>query len=445
VAEVIITAAIRTSIIRHIVSTILPFEKVIFFAFVVGLVAGLVGSFFRLILEQIDLWRSSVFVLAKADGGMHWVFAIALAVVGVTVALFMVKRWAPEASGSGVHEIEGALDEVRVLRWKRIIPVKFIASLFSLGSGLLLGREGPTIQLGANIGKMVKDVFKLPEEHDNPLISSGAAAGLACAFNAPFSGIVFVLEEMHGHFKFSFYSVAAIMVASATADIVVRLLIGVDPVIRMMVFGQQALSTLWLYMVLGLVLSVLGFLFNRLLVFSLDVFTPLVNKSLLASGLVIGTTIAVIGIWFPELIGGGYTTVAESLEFTFGVKMLLVILVARFFLTLFSYGSGVPGGIFAPLLALGVLSGMAYGFMAQHFFPDLVDNPAVFAVAGMAGVFASTVRAPLTGIALAIEMTSNYELILPLIITTLVSSVVTSQLGNQPIYTTLLKRTLAQA
>jgi CIC family chloride channel protein len=357
----------------------------------------------------------------------------------------MVKRWAPEASGSGVHEIEGALDEVRVLRWKRIIPVKFIASLFSLGSGLLLGREGPTIQLGANIGKMVKDVFKLPKEHDNPLISSGAAAGLACAFNAPFSGIVFVLEEMHGHFKFSFYSVAAIMVASATADIVVRLLIGVDPVIRMMVFGQQALSTLWLYMVLGLVLSVLGFLFNRLLVFSLDVFTPLVNKSLLASGLVIGTTIAVIGIWFPELIGGGYTTVAESLEFTFGVKMLLVILVARFFLTLFSYGSGVPGGIFAPLLALGVLSGMAYGFMAQHFFPDLVDNPAVFAVAGMAGVFASTVRAPLTGIALAIEMTSNYELILPLIITTLVSSVVTSQLGNQPIYTTLLKRTLAQA
>jgi CIC family chloride channel protein len=419
--------------------------RLIFFAFVVGLVAGLVGSFFRLILEQIDLWRSSVFVLAKADGGMHWVFAIALAVVGVTVALFMVKRWAPEASGSGVHEIEGALDEVRVLRWKRIIPVKFIASLFSLGSGLLLGREGPTIQLGANIGKMVKDVFKLPKEHDNPLISSGAAAGLACAFNAPFSGIVFVLEEMHGHFKFSFYSVAAIMVASATADIVVRLLIGVDPVIRMMVFGQQALSTLWLYMVLGLVLSVLGFLFNRLLVFSLDVFTPLVNKSLLASGLVIGTTIAVIGIWFPELIGGGYTTVAESLEFTFGVKMLLVILVARFFLTLFSYGSGVPGGIFAPLLALGVLSGMAYGFMAQHFFPDLVDNPAVFAVAGMAGVFASTVRAPLTGIALAIEMTSNYELILPLIITTLVSSVVTSQLGNQPIYTTLLKRTLAQA
>lgn len=419
--------------------------RLIFFAFVVGLVAGLVGSFFRLILEQIDLWRSSVFVLAKADGGMHWVFAIALAVVGVTVALFMVKRWAPEASGSGVHEIEGALDEVRVLRWKRIIPVKFIASLFSLGSGLLLGREGPTIQLGANIGKMVKDMFKLPKEHDNPLISSGAAAGLACAFNAPFSGIVFVLEEMHGHFKFSFYSVAAIMVASATADIVVRLLIGVDPVIRMMVFGQQALSTLWLYMVLGLVLSVLGFLFNRLLVFSLDVFSPLVNKSLVASGLVIGTTIAVIGIWFPELIGGGYTTVAESLEFTFGVKMLLIILVARFFLTLFSYGSGVPGGIFAPLLALGVLSGMAYGFMAQHFFPDLVDNPAVFAVAGMAGVFAATVRAPLTGIALAIEMTSNYELILPLIITTLVSSVVTSQLGNQPIYTTLLKRTLAQA
>ncbi len=416
--------------------------RLIFYAFLVGLLAGLVGSFFRVLLEQLDLLRASVFEQAKSGEMSYWFGAIALSVVGVTVALILVKKYAPEASGSGVQEIEGALDEVRTLQWKRVIPIKFFASLFSLGSGLLLGREGPTIQLGANIGKMVKDIFKLPDDHSNPLVSAGAAAGLACAFNAPFSGIVFVLEEMHGHFRFTFYSVAAIMVASATADIVVRMITGVDPVIRMMVFGQQAISSLWLFILLGLVLSVIGFAFNKLLIFSLNTITPLVNKSLLAAGLVIGGIIAIIGIYFPELIGGGYTTVAESLELSFGIKMLLIILMARFFLTLFSYGSGTPGGIFAPLLALGVLAGLAFGFSAQHFLPGLVTNPAVFAVAGMAGIFASTVRAPLTGIALAIEMTSNYELILPLIITTVVSSVITSQLGNQPIYTTLLKRVL---
>jgi CIC family chloride channel protein len=416
--------------------------KLVFFAMIVGLLAGLVGSLFRIVLEQLDILRMHLMSSVVKTELISWILPVLFSVLGVTVAIYLVKWFAPEAAGSGVQEIEGALDEVRPLRWKRVIPVKFIASLFSLGSGLLLGREGPTIQLGANIGKMVKDVFKLNEDHSNPLISSGAAAGLACAFNAPFSGIIFVMEEMHGHFKFSFYSVAAIMVASATADIVVRIMTGVDPVIQMMVFGHQAINSLWLFVVLGLVFSLMGYIFNRFLVLVLDWFTIAAKKSRLLIGVGMGVLIAVAGIYFPEITGGGYLTIAEALESSFTLKVLLFILVSRFFLTIFSYGTGVPGGIFAPMLALGVLLGMAYGSVMQHYFPELVTNPAVFAVAGMAGIFASTVRAPLTGIALAIEMTSNYELILPLLITTLVASVITAQLGNEPIYTTLLKRTL---
>lgn len=416
--------------------------KLVFFAMIVGLLAGLVGSLFRIVLEQLDILRMHLMSSVVKTELISWILPVLFSVLGVTVAIYLVKWFAPEAAGSGVQEIEGALDEVRPLRWKRVIPVKFIASLFSLGSGLLLGREGPTIQLGANIGKMVKDVFKLNEDHSNPLISSGAAAGLACAFNAPFSGIIFVMEEMHGHFKFSFYSVAAIMVASATADIVVRIMTGVDPVIQMMVFGHQAINSLWLFVVLGLVFSLMGYIFNRFLVLVLDWFTIAAKKSRFLIGVGMGVLIAVAGIYFPEITGGGYLTIAEALESSFTLKVLLFILVSRFFLTIFSYGTGVPGGIFAPMLALGVLLGMAYGSVMQHYFPELVTNPAVFAVAGMAGIFASTVRAPLTGIALAIEMTSNYELILPLLITTLVASVITAQLGNEPIYTTLLKRTL---
>lgn len=416
--------------------------RLIFFAFVVGLLAGAVGAIFRLTLTYIGVFRDKLFADAGSSGIISWVWPILFAVIGVIVALFLVKKFAPETSGSGVQEIEGALDEIRPLRWKRVLPVKFIASLFSLGSGLLLGREGPTIQIGANIGKMTRDIFRQHENKTNPLVSAGAAAGLASAFNAPMAGIIFVIEEMHGHFKYNFYSVAAIMVASGTADFVVRAMVGVDPVIQMTVFPSPALSGIWLFIVLGLLFSLVGYLFNKLLIVSLDFFRDLSRIAMIFSGIVAGLVIAIIGIFFPEMIGGGYNTISKVLDHSYTLNVLIILFIGRMLLTIFSYGTGVPGGIFAPMLALGVVFGMLFGSVMQHYFPGLVSHPGVFAVAGMAGIFASTVRAPLTGLVLAVEMTSNYELILPLIITTVTASVVTAQLGNEPIYTTLLKRTL---
>lgn len=329
------------------------------------------------------------------------------------------------------------------MRWKRILPIKFIASLFSLGSGLLLGREGPTIQIGANVGKMVKDIFRQPDNKTNPLVSSGAAAGLACAFNAPFAGIIFVIEEMHGHFRYTFYSVAAIMVASGTSDFVVRALVGADPVIKMTIFPRPEMSAIWLFIVLGLLFSLIGYSFNKLLIIVLDFFSNLSRIAFIFSGILAGIVIVVIGAYFPEMIGGGYRTIGQVLDQSFTLTVLLVLFAGRMLMSIFSYGTGVPGGIFAPMLAIGVVFGMLFGGVVQYFFPDLVSHPGIFAVAGMAGIFASTVRAPLTGLVLAVEMTANYELILPLIITTVTASVVTAQLGNEPIYTTLLKRTLA--
>jgi CIC family chloride channel protein len=417
--------------------------RLIFFAFVVGLLAGTVGSVFRLTLTYIEIFRDRLYAGAGNSGIISWVWPLLFGVMGVSIALFLVKRFAPEASGSGVQEIEGALDDIRPLRWKRVLPVKFIASLFSLGSGLLLGREGPTIQLGANIGKMIKDVFRQHENKTNPLVSAGAAAGLASAFNAPFAGIIFVIEEMHGHFRYKFYSVAAIMVASGTADFVVRVLVGANPVIQMTVFPSPTLSGIWLFIILGVLFSFVGYLFNNLLIFSLDFFRNLSRIAKVFSGIVAGLVIAIIGILFPEMIGGGYNTISQVLDESFTLYFLVILFIGRMLLTIFSYGTGVPGGIFAPMLALGVVFGMLFGIIMQHYFPGLVSHPGIFAVAGMAGIFASTVRAPLTGLVLAVEMTSNYELILPLIITTVTASVVTAQLGNEPIYTTLLKRTLA--
>ncbi len=413
------------------------------YALIIGLLVGVVGAAFRIFLSYIEEFRNTIFNNVEEANYITWFWPILFTVTGISIALFMVRKYAPEASGSGVHEIEGALDEVRPMRWKRVLPIKFFASLFSLGSGLLLGREGPTIQIGANMGQMVKDTVGHKEIENNPLVSAGAAAGLASAFNAPLSGVIFIIEEMHGHFRFNFYSIAAIMIGAGAADFVVRTLVASKPSIEMMVFESPNIYGLWLFILLGLLFSVIGFLFNKFLLLGLDFFQKTLKKvPIILIAIFVGLVIAIIGILSPEMIGGGYESISKVLEHSFTLSFLLFLFLVRMVLTIFSYSSGVPGGIFAPLLTLGVIFGMLFGIMMQGYFPNLISHPGVFAIAGMAAIFSSTVRAPLTGLVLAIEMTSNYELILPLIVTTLTASVFTTLMGNQPIYTTLLHRTL---
>ena len=416
--------------------------KLLFYALLIGIIVGLVGAIFRITLSYIEIFRVNLYENAGNSGFMSWLWPILFAITGISIALYLVRKFAPEASGSGVQEIEGALDGLRPMRWKRVLPIKFIASLFSLGSGLLLGREGPTIQLGANIGKMVKDTLGKSEIESNSLISTGAAAGLASAFNAPFAGIIFVIEEMHGQFKFNFYSVAAIMIGAGTADFIVRVLVNSKPVLEIMIFPSPNIFGLWIFIILGLLCSIIGYAYNKLLVISLDLFKFSFKIPIIYTGITVGLIIAIIGMFFPNLIGGGYDIITKGVGNSFTLSFLLFLFIARLLLSIFSYSTGAPGGIFLPMLTLGVIFGMLFGTSMQHYFPDLISHPGVYAIAGMAGIFSATVRAPLTGLVLAIEMTSNYELILPLIVTTVIASVFTALLGNEAIYTTLLKRTL---
>ena len=416
--------------------------KLLFYALLIGIIVGLVGAIFRITLSYIEIFRVNLYENAGNSGFMSWLWPILFAITGISIALYLVRKFAPEASGSGVQEIEGALDGLRPMRWKRVLPIKFIASLFSLGSGLLLGREGPTIQLGANIGKMVKDTLGKSDIESNSLISTGAAAGLASAFNAPFAGIIFVIEEMHGQFKFNFYSVAAIMIGAGTADFIVRVLVNSEPVIEIMIFPSPNIFGLWIFIILGLLCSIIGYVYNKLLVISLDLFKFSFKIPIIYTGITVGLIIAVIGMFFPNLIGGGYDIITKGVGNSFTLSFLLFLFIARLLLSIFSYSTGAPGGIFLPMLTLGVIFGMLFGTSMQHYFPDLISHPGVYAIAGMAGIFSATVRAPLTGLVLAVEMTSNYELILPLIVTTVIASVFTALLGNEPIYSTLLKRTL---
>jgi len=415
---------------------------VLLWALIVGALTGFVGALFQLALAHIATLKEMLLRFLEFTPGLPIIGSIVISGVMVYLTLLLIRRMAPETSGSGVQEIEGALEGLRPLRWARVIPIKFVGGLLSLGSGMVMGREGPTIQIGGNIGKMVSDVFKVSKIDAHALIAAGAGGGLSAAFNAPLAGILFVIEEMRPEFKYNFLTVQAVIIGSATADIVLRSLVGQELAIPMNMLSTPPLPSLLLFLIFGCIFGIFGFVFNRLLVRTLNFFTNLTGWPFTLTGLIVGGVVGALVWYFPDAIGGGYVVIPKALSGSIPVMMLLLLFFIRFGTTMVSYGSGSIGGIFAPMLALGTLFGMWFGHFAHFLLPELVVQPEVFAVAGMAALFCATVRAPLTGIALTIEMTGNYLMILPLILTCFTATIVAQGLGGQPIYTVLLKRTI---
>ena len=359
-------------------------------------------------------------------------------------ALWLV-RFAPEAAGSGIQEIEGTLEGRRAFDWRRVLPIKFFGGILALGSGMVLGREGPTVHLGGSIGKMMAEITKIPADQEDILIAAGAGAGIAVAFNAPLAGIIFVMEEIRHHFHFRVMSFRAIILACITGDIVYRLWMGQAPDIQMEHLPIPPLNSLWLFALLGIFLGVVGYFFNYFLIKILDLFGRLRSWQHLAAGAAVGGLVGLAGWQAPHFTGGGYETIAWALTTKITETTLFMVFLVRFGATLVCYGTGSPGGIFAPMLAIATVFSLWFGYYVHAWFPELVGHPQMFAVAGMAALFAASVRAPLTGIVLAVEMTMNYTLILPLLVTCLVSAMVAHRLGGQPIYAVLLQRTLDRA
>ncbi len=220
---------------------------------------------------------------------------------------------------------------------------------------------------------------------------------------------------------------------------------GQQPDIAMVVEPPPALESLWLFPILGIFFGIFGVAFNQLLIKTLDGFAALHGWQYWGAALMVGGGIGLLGAFSPDTVGGGYELIPRALGESLPTTILLVLFFVRFGTTMVSYGSGAPGGIFAPMLALATLFGMWAGHFAHDWFPHLVEHPQMFAVAGMGALFSATVRAPLTGIALTIEMTGNYSLILPLILTCMVAAIVAQALGGRPIYTVLLERTLKRS
>lgn len=419
---------------------------ILLMAALVGALAGLLGVAFEKSVDWVQQQRFSALSYVADAWYLVWPLAFLLSAALAMLGYYLVRRFAPEAGGSGIPEIEGALEELRPVRWWRVLPVKFVGGMGTLGAGMVLGREGPTVQMGGNVGRMVLDIFRIRgAEARHSLLATGAAAGLSAAFNAPLAGILFIIEEMRPQFRYNLISIKAVFIGVIMSTVVYQLCNGQHAVIEVGKLSAAPTNTLWLYLVLGAVFGGVGVMFNRLIFRTQDMFARLhggeLRKIVLMGG-GLGGLCGVLALIQPEAAGGGFGLIPIAAAGNYTVGMLMFIFIARIVTTLLCFGSGAPGGIFAPMLALGTLFGSAFGLASSHLFPQYGIEPGTFAIAGMGALFAATVRAPLTGIVLVLEMTDNYQLILPMIITCLGATLVAQFLGGQPLYSSLLARTL---
>jgi CIC family chloride channel protein len=411
-------------------------------AALVGAGAGIVALLFRAALTIADALRNGLITWAHQLPLLGWIFPVLFTMLGAGISVAITRRYAPEASGSGIPHLEAVLHRLRELDWKRVLPVKFFGGIIAIGSGLALGREGPTVQMGGAVGDAISRWLKVSERERLTLISAGGGAGLAAAFNAPLSGLIFVLEEVRRDFQPIVFGAA--FVAAVIADIITRLGSGQFPVFTVPSYPMPPLTSLPVFALLGIVTGVLGVLFNRGLLTSIRLYSRLPGRFVLPATAITGGLIGLVGWFSPLLISSGHSLAETALKGGILLAAIPLIFVIRFLMTTTSYGTGAPGGIFAPLLVLGALIGLAIGQIANGIAPDIVPIPAVFAVVGMAAYFTAIVRAPLTGIMLIVEMTGNYSQMLPLLVSCFCAYAAAELLNDLPIYEALLERDLTR-
>ena len=404
----------------------------------VGAVTGLVVSFFRLSLQQAESLRGSVLRVAET-GVKGLIFALLLLAVTYVIVWFCSRK-VPLCSGSGIPQVKGEMLGKIEQNWWQVILAKYFGGVAAIGAGLSLGREGPSIQLGAMVGKGFSRLTGKMRTEEKLLMTCGAGAGLSGAFCAPMAGVVFALEELHKNFSTEI--LLTTMAASVASDFVSSYLFGLTPVFGIHVDAMLPLEKYWLVLLLGVILGVFGVFYNWMTARVQDFYDKIPRKSMkiaLPFALVI-----LLASCYPIVLGSGHELVARVAEGEFLLGALIILLIVKFFFSIFSFGSGVPGGIFLPLLVLGSITGGLFALGMGQLMGSEEIYLANFVIMGMTGFFASIVRAPITGVILITEMSGDFKNFLPLAIVALISYLVADLLHGQPIYDQLLDRMLSK-
>jgi chloride channel protein, CIC family len=406
-------------------------------ALIVGAISGAVVAAFMLLLEQADRLRDTLVVLAHAHGAEGFWLLVATCAAAAGYAASLVRRISPQAVGSGIPQVEAVLSGQLPEAPFRIIPVKFVGGALAIGSGLALGREGPSVHMAATLGHLVGEAFRRSWPDCRVLLAAGAGAGLATAFNAPIAGAIFVLEELVRRFELR-VAIAALS-ASATAISVSRTILGDAPDFHLGQLVAPSFEIRPLFFVLGALAGLMAVVYNRVLLLTMGVIDrcPAELRATL-----IGAGVGLLAWLLPDLVGGGDPITQRTLLGAGTLATLPLVFLLRFVLGAVSYSAGTPGGLFAPMLVLGAQFGLFFGLACQFALPGLHVQPEGFAVVGMAALFTGVVRAPLTGIVLATEMTADVTMLLAMIGACAMAMLTPTLLKDSPIYDSLRERTV---
>jgi CIC family chloride channel protein len=407
---------------------------------IVGGASGLIGALFRLSLGAADRFRNAAIAWAHGWNFAGFLCIAAGCAAAVAAAAWLVRRFSPYAAGSGIPQVEEVLNDELPPTPPRLLFVKFVGGLLAIGSGLALGREGPSVQMGAAIADVVGKLFRRNWLDCKVLIAAGAGAGLATAFNSPIAGAVFVLEELMRRFETR--TAIAALGASAAAIAVARAFLGPAPDFQVEPLAYLGVKTWLLFAALGAIAGLTAGLYNSALLGGLAAMDRLGRWPVEVRAAVIGAAIGALAWFVPGLVGGGDDITQRTLAGGATLVLLPLAFLLRFGLGAVSYAAPVPGGLFAPILVLGAQLGWFCGALCHIAFPDMNLDPTAFAVVGMAAFFTGVVQAPVTGIVLVIEMTASFTMLLPMIAACFTAMLVPNLIGTAPIYDSLRERML---
>ncbi|MDB8459224.1 ClC family H(+)/Cl(-) exchange transporter [Turicibacter sanguinis] len=402
----------------------------------VGIASGFMVVFYRMILEKAEHIRQLITLNQPLWMIGGWFILLVLA--ALFVGRLMIKD--PMICGSGIPQVEGVLANKLNMNPVSVLIRKFIGGTLCIGAGLSVGREGPSIQLGAATAQWMSRLFKRPNIEEKYLITSGASAGLAAAFNAPLAGVMFSLEEVHKHF--SPLILVSAMSASLTADFISKHFFGLKPVFQFNRLEAIPLTSYGLIVILGIITGLCGVFYNKITEKTLDTYDSMTWLKKQYRPIIPFLMAGVLLFVLPEVLGGGHSLVESLTEGNFTIAFILILLMSKFIFSMISFGSSVPGGIFFPLLVLGALTGALFGNVLSFYFgidEQFIQN---FIILAMAGYFTAIVRAPMTGIILITEMTGSFSHLLSLSLISLISYTVAELFRSEPIYETLLHRIL---
>lgn len=398
---------------------------IIFQAILVGLLAGLLVVLFRLAISHLF-----EFVTLSAN---VFIFPFITAFGGL-ISGILVWNFAPETKGSGIPYIKMVLSGMGKVVRIRSIFVKFFAGVAGIGTGLSLGREGPSVQLGAGAGEVIGKLFKMSGVNKDKLIAAGAGSAIAATFNAPIAGTIFVLEELVN--KFSSSLLFPVLIATVSADTLSRYLLGNKPCF-IIPENAEAAANYPACIILGIVAAIFGVLFAKVIFLNNKLFTK-INLPNYIKPAIAGLIVGLIGLSFPLVLGSGNIAVDILLAHKLQLSIIAVIFLLKFFLTPFCFGSGAAGGIFLPTLMLGAFLGyLTAGVLNLCGFET---NLVLMSVLGMGAFLSAVARTPLTATIMVFEMTGLYNLILPIMLSCAIADLVSERLGHKPIYSMLMSK-----